>query len=31
MNTSTKLSNTSISEKGKNPGLKYIAFLFSEA
>ena len=31
MNTSTKLSNISISEKAKNRGLKHIKFLFSEA
>ena len=29
MNTSTKFSNILISEKAKNRGLKYIAFLFS--
>ena len=31
MNTSTKLSNISISEKAKNRGLKHITLLFSEA
>ena len=31
MNTSTKFSNISISEKAKNRGLKHITFLFSEA
>ena len=30
MNTSTKFSNISISEKAKNRGLKHITFLFSE-
>ena len=30
MNTFTKFSNISISEKAKNRGLKHIAFLFSE-
>ena len=29
MNTSTKFSNISISEKGKIRGLKHITFLFS--
>ena len=31
MNTSTKFSNISISEKAKNRALKHITFLFSEA
>ena len=31
MNTSTKFSNISVSEKAKNRGLKQIKFLFSEA
>ena len=31
MNTSTKFSNISISERAKNRGLKHIIFLFSEA
>ena len=31
MNTSTKSSNISISEKSENRGLKHITFLFSEA
>ena len=30
MNTSTKFSNISISEKAKNRGLKHITFLFSD-
>ena len=31
MNTSTKFSNISRSEKAKNRGLKHVTFFFSEA